>query len=407
MAASADTTSVSLLRERVPGNHHRVTYVELFFDLVFVFAITQISHTLLKHFTPLGVLQVSILFLAVWWVWIYTSWITNWLDPERTPVRVLLFVMMLAGLVLSTSIPSAFEERGLAFGIAFAAMQVGRTAFMYFAVPAGQAALKVNFVRILVWLSVSGVLWVAGGFAHGQNRLVLWGLALAIEYVSPAAAFWTPGLGRSSINDWAVEGGHMAERCALFIIIALGESVLVTGATFADLKWTPETIGGFLIAFTGSLAMWWIYFHKGADAGAHNIVHVKDPGRVARLAYTYLHLPIVAGIVVVAVGDELVLAHPDGHSDMKTVLSLVGGPLLFLAGAIMFKHTIHGWWQLSHMAGIAALIVLAPFGQLLSPLILSAVTTAILLIVGAWEAVSIGDRRTLRKRSELPAQGMD
>jgi low temperature requirement protein LtrA len=86
----------------------------------------------------------------------------------------------------------------------------------------------------------------------------------------------------------------MAERCALFIIIALGESVLVTGATFADLKWTPQTIGGFLIAFTGSLAMWWIYFHKGADAGAHNIVHVKDPGRVARLAYTYLHLPIVA-----------------------------------------------------------------------------------------------------------------
>jgi len=407
MAASAETTRVSLLRERVPGSHHRVTYVELFFDLVFVFAITQISHTLLKHFTPLGVLQVSILFLAIWWVWIYTSWITNWLDPDRTPVRVLLFVMMLAGLVLSTSIPSAFEERGLAFGIAFAAMQVGRTAFMFFSVPSEQAALKVNFVRILVWLSVSGVLWVAGGFAHGQNRLVLWGLALAIEYVSPAAAFWTPGLGRSSIKDWAVEGGHMAERCALFIIIALGESVLVTGATFADLKWTPQTVGGFLIAFTGSLAMWWIYFHKGADAGAHNIVHVKDPGRVARLAYTYLHLPIVAGIVVVAVGDELVLAHPDGHSDMKTVLSLVGGPLLFLFGAIMFKHTIHGWWQLSHMVGIAALIVLAPFGHLLSPLILSAVTTAILLIVGAWEAVSIGDRRTLRKRSELPAQGVD
>ena len=343
----------------------------------------------------------------MWWVWIYTSWITNWLDPERTPVRLGLFVLMLAGLVLSTSIPTAFEARGLAFGVAFAAMQVGRTLFMIYAVPAGRTALRINFVRILVWLSVSGALWVAGGLAHGENRLLLWGLALAIEYVSAAAGFWTPGLGRSSVNDWSVEGGHMAERCALFIIIALGESVLVTGATFADLAWTPKTIGAFLTAFLGSLAAWWIYFHKGAEAGAHNITNVKDPGRVARLAYTYLHLPIVAGIVVMAVGDELVLAHPDGHSDARTVLSMVGGPLLFLVGVILFKRTIHGWFQLSHMIGIAALVLLAPLGHHLSPLILSALTTAILLVVAAWEALSLGDKRTLRSRSEVRAQGVD
>ena len=117
---------------------------------------------------------------------------------------------------------------------------------------------------------------------------------------------------------------------------------------------------------------------------------------MARLAYTYLHMPIVAGIVVAAVGDELVLAHPDGHSDAKTVLSIVGGPLLFLVGVILFKRTIHGWLQLSHLVGIGALLVLAPFAHHLSPLILSAATTAILLIVGAWEAISIGDKRTLR-----------
>jgi low temperature requirement protein LtrA len=399
MTSSAESSRGSLMRERVEGGHHRVTYVELFFDLVFVFAITQISHTLLEHFTPLGFLQVSILFLAIWWVWIFTSWITNWLDPERTPVRVLLFVLMLAGLVLSTSIPNAFEERGLAFGIAFAAMQVGRTLFMVLAVPGEQHALRINFIRILVWLSVSGLLWIAGGFAHGEVRLLLWGAALAIEYVSAAAGFWTPGLGRSDPNDWSVEGGHMAERCALFIIIALGESILVTGATFAKLQWSGEAIGAFLVAFAGSLAMWWIYFHKGAEAGAHNISNVKDPGRVARLAYTYLHMPIVAGIVVVAVGDELVLAHPSGHSDAKTVISIVGGPLLFLVGVILFKHTIHGRWQLSHLVGIAAFVVLAPFGHFLSPLILSSITTGLLLIVGAWEAISIGDKRTLPKLS--------
>ncbi len=401
MAVTIETTRTSLMRERPEGGHHRVTYVELFFDLVFVFAVTQISHTLLKHFTPIGVVETAVLFVAMWWAWVFTSWITNWLDPERTPVRICLFLLMLAGLVLSTSIPKAFGDRGLAFGIAFAAFQVGRTLFTLWSIPSSDRGLKRNFQRITIWLLVSGVLWVAGGFAEGHTRLLIWIAALAIESVSAVARFWVPGLGASSVQDWSVEGGHMAERCALFIIIALGESILVTGATFAELAWTPTTVGAFLAAFVGSLAMWWIYFHKGAEAGAHNISRAEDPGRLARLAYTYLHMPIVAGIIVVAVGDELVLAHPDGHSDLKTVLSLVGGPLLFLAGVIFFKRTIHGWFQLSHLVGIAALLILALFGHLLSPLILSLATTAILVTVAAWEAISIGDKQTLASRPSV------
>ena len=112
-----------------PHQHNRVTYVELFFDLVFVFAITQISHSLLAHFTPLGVLQVTMLMLAVWWVWVFTSWTTNWLDPEQAPVRVMLFGLMIVGLLLSTSIPQAFGSRGLVFAMAYSSMQVGRTLF--------------------------------------------------------------------------------------------------------------------------------------------------------------------------------------------------------------------------------------------------------------------------------------
>jgi len=121
----------AMFRTIVPNQHSRVTYAELFFDLVFVFAVTQISHTLLGRFTPLGAVQVTILFLAVWWVWVYTSWITNWLNPEMTPVRLLLFLLMLGGLVLSTSIPHAFESRGLWFAVAYAGMQVGKTVFLW------------------------------------------------------------------------------------------------------------------------------------------------------------------------------------------------------------------------------------------------------------------------------------
>src|SRR3954451_17058738 len=131
----ADNPRGALFRQYGPNQHSRVTYAELFFDLVFVFAVTQISHTLLAHFTALTVVQTTLLFLAVWWVWVYTSWITNWLNPEMTPVRVLLFLLTLGGLVLSMSIPTAFEGRGLWFAIAYAAMQVGRTAFWLATIP--------------------------------------------------------------------------------------------------------------------------------------------------------------------------------------------------------------------------------------------------------------------------------
>ncbi|MEW6640153.1 MAG: low temperature requirement protein A [Pseudomonadota bacterium] len=385
-----ESGSRSMLRVRAAHQHHRVTAVELFFDLVFVFAVTQISHALLKDFSLLGAARVTLLFLAVWWVWIFTSWVTNWLDPDRTPVRILLFLLMLGGLVLSTSLPAAFGTRGFAFGLAFAAMQVGRSAVTLGLLPASEQGMRRNFVRILTWLSVSGVLWIAGGLADPQTRLVLWALAVFIEYMGPVTRFRTPGLGASTYDDWNVEGGHMAERSSAFILIALGESVVVTGATFADLAWSSATIAAFVASFVGSIAMWWIYFHKGAEAGSERISSAEDPGRIARLTYTYFHMPIVAGIILSAVADELVLAHPAGHADLKTVLSAAGGPLLFLIGTILFKRSIHGIWQPSHMAGIAALLVLAAVGALMSPLLLSVLTTVVLTVVAAWEAISLG-----------------
>jgi low temperature requirement protein LtrA len=390
----------ALFRLYVPNQHSRVTYAELFFDLVFVFAVTQISHTLLGRFTPLGALQTTLLFLAVWWVWVYTSWITNWLNPELTPVRLLLFFMMLGGLVLSTSIPKAFESRGLWFAVAYAAMQVGRTAFFLASVPPGRPSIRMSAIRILVWLLISAIFWIVGGIAQGHWRVALWGMALGIEYVSAAVRFWIPKYGASSFEDWTVEGGHMAERCAGFIIIALGESIVVTGATFADLAWTTETVVAFASAFIGALAMWWIYFHKGAEAGSEQISNSSEPGRLARLAYTYLHMPIVAGIILSAVADELVLTHPADHSDPKTVLSAIGGPLLFLIGTILFKHTIRGWLQLSHGAGIIVLCILAWFAGGLSPLMLSLLTTAIMIAVAAWESISLRSGATEALSSE-------
>ena len=387
---AADNPRGAMFRVIVPNQHSRVTNAELFFDLVFVFAVTQLSHTLLHHFTLLGAVQVTLLFLAVWWVWVYTTWVTNWLNPELTPVRILLFSMMLGGLVLSTTIPTAFEGRGVWFAIAYATMQVGRTAFWLFATPRHRTAVRHNAIRILTWLSISAVLWIVGGLSEGETRLWLWIAAVAWEYVSPAARFWVPKLGFSSVEAWAVEGGHMAERCSLFVIIALGEAVVVNGATFADLEWTAANILAFVSALVGSIAMWWVYFHKGAEAGSERISKSTESGRLARLAYTYLHMPIIAGIILTAVSDELVLKHPTGHSDIRTIVSTIGGPLVFLIGTILFKHAIRGFPQLSHGIGITLLLVLWWFAADLSPLWLSVASTVIMIVVAVWESVSLG-----------------
>jgi low temperature requirement protein LtrA len=379
--------AIPLLRKRVPGRHAPVTSLELFFDLVFVFAVTQVSHSLLEHLTWLGAVQALLLMMCVWWAWIYTTWITNWLNPENPAVRLLLLVLMGLGLILSTSLSRAFEDRGLTFACAYAAFQVGRTLFMVWA--SQDRSLRTNFVRVAVWLTVSAIFWIGGGLADEGGRLGLWAVALAIEYASPAAGFWVPGLGRTATREWTVEGAHIAERCGLFIIICLGESILVTGATVAGLDWTPTTLAAFAVAFVGSLAMWWIYFSAHADLAAHAIAESSDPGRIARTAYTYIHMLLVAGTIVAAAGDELVLSHPTGHTSPAVAAVVMGGPGLFLLGALLFKASVFGTWAPSRLAGLVLLAALAPFSLSLAPLVLSAATTGVLVIVGAWDTVLV------------------
>lgn len=388
--------AASLLRQRGHGESAKVGMVELFFDLVFVFAVTQLSHALLADLTFANALRVALMLLATWWVWIYTSWVTNWLDPERLPVRIALFALMLAGLLLSASIPEAFEGHALVFAGAYVFMQVGRTLFFLWAVRGGSERLARNFQRILAWLLLSAVFWIAGAFADGTARLGWWALALLVEFVSPLLYFWVPGLGRSSTADWDIDGAHLAERCALFIIIALGESLLVTGATFAELEWNADTLTGFFSAVVGTILMWWIYFDTGARRAEHRITHSDDPGKHARRAYTYMHALIVAGIIVCAVADEIVLVHPH-HAEAGAMAAILGGPACYLAGTALFKWSTNdrAMPPLSHVAGMVLLLVLAgvALGLHLSPVATGMGTTAVLAVVAVWE--SLAQRRRI------------
>jgi low temperature requirement protein LtrA len=385
----------ALLRDRNVAGSGRVGMVELFFDLVFVFAVTQLSHKLLAHLTLDNLVQVTLLFLAVWWVWMYTAWTTNWLDPEQIPVRICLFLLTIAGLFLSVSIPESFAERGLLFAGAYVSMQVGRTLYVLRVVHGVAPRLASTFRRVGVWFLLSGVFWIVGGFAEPGARLSWWALALAIELVGPWARFWVPGLGASSVADWNVDGGHMAERCSLFIIIALGESLLVTGATFAELTWDAPILVAFLSAVLSSILMWWIYFDTGAERAAHRISHAEAPGRQARSVYTYVHIVIVAGIIVCAVADEVVLIHPD-HGSLGGLLAILGGPACYLLGAAWFKWLTNDRRTppLSHMIGLVLIAMLAwpALTHAITPLLCGVATTLVFAVVAGWEAMALSTK---------------
>jgi low temperature requirement protein LtrA len=355
-AEAAAAPGRGLLRDR--SGAQRVTNIELFFDLVYVFAVTQLSHHLLGVPTVGGAFQTAILLALVWLAWAYTTWVTNWLDPERLLVRLLLVVLMLVSLAMSAALPRAFGGYGIWVAGAYAFMQIGRSAFVVAVLPAGP--LRRNFARILAWCVVSGALAVAGGLVGGHARELLWLLAVGVDVLGGLVAFYTPGLGRSRTSDWTIEGGHFAERCQAFILIALGESIVIIGAALSEVGHVSGTdIAAFVVAFAGSVALWWLYFDRSAQASTEIIARSADPGRLGRSAYHLIHPVMVAGIIVTAAGDQRILSPPPRPDLASAAWLILGGPALFLAGHAAFKYVVWRAVPWTRLAGIAVLALLA------------------------------------------------
>src|SRR5919206_2277892 len=317
-------------RRRTDGVSQRASTLELFYDLVFVFAITQVSHLLLEHLTWAGAGQALIVLLAVWWSWNYTTWTTNELDTETIPVRLLLLALMLVSLLMAVAIPRAYEAHALLFAGSYVAIQVGRHAFLTFAAADRGTVERERAGSILTWFVVVGVLWVAGSLLDGPERVVLWLVALALDYCAPLVTYWIPGRRHLPPATWNVGTEHFAERFGLFIILALGESIVITGATTSELDLDAARIIAFVMAFLASAAIWWLYFTSVATIGEHYL-EVSDHRTVlARDAYTYLHVVFIAGIILSAVGDELVIVHPTETLPPYEVAAVAAGPAVYL-----------------------------------------------------------------------------
>jgi low temperature requirement protein LtrA len=389
----------SLRREA--GVEQRTTTLELFYDLVFVFAVTQVSHLLLGHLTWEGAGQATLVLLVVWWSWNYTTWVTNELDPGSTVVRLLLIALMLASLLMAIAIPEAFGAKALLFAASYVAIQVGRHSFLTFVAAARGTIERERAARILTWFVVAGVLWIAGALADGSARTVLWLVALTLDYGAPLVTFWVPGRRRLRPEVWDVGTAHFAERFQLFIIIALGESIVVTGATAAELDLTTARITALALAFLSTAALWWLYFNLVATIAERRLAQAEHRTVLARDAYTYLHVAIVAGILLSAVGDELVIAHPTDELPSAELTAVVCGPALYLLAHVALRLRMTHAISTRRLAGAVACLAVGGIGTFAPALIVAAMLLAVLVAVIVADQVAATRRRRRGEPSPL------
>ena len=377
-------SSIPHLRPRGDGLEQPITTVELFFDLVYVFAVTQLSHMILADLTVATVGRAALLLLIVWWAWIYTTWMANWFDPGSPAVRSVLTGVMLVSLLMAAALPGAFGANGLLFAVSYVVLQVGRNVAAASLLPR-EHPLRDVFERLVGWSAASGALWLMGAALPGDRRLELWIPALALELCAPLAGYWLPRRGHAVTTDYDIEATHFTDRCEGFIIIALGESIVVTGATAAAAGLSSAVVACLGVAFVETAALWWLYFGAVAERSRQAMTACDDPGRLARDAYTYLHAPIVAGIIAAAVGDDLLIAEPGRALHGVGLAMALGGPVLFLVGESLFRLRMTGVANAKRFVAAALLVLLSPLASQISALALSATVAALLCALALWE----------------------
>jgi low temperature requirement protein LtrA len=280
------------------------------------------------------------------------------------------------------------------FAIGYGSLQVIRNSFVVWATDRG-SQLHGAFIRILLWSVAVALLWLAGALLDDGARVAVWTLALAIDYSGPAAGYWVPGLGRSPAGEWNIEGSHFAERFQLFIIIALGESIVVTGTTASGLHIDAARAAAIAVSFVTSAALWWLYFDFVATIAQRRLATSDESGALARDAYTYIHTLMVAGIIVAAVGDSVLILHPTATASGAQLATLAGGPALYLAGHVAFRRRMAGSVSEKRVTATIALVVAGLLGTLMPALACAALILGVLVALIVAELVS-GLRRQRR-----------
>jgi len=364
----------------------RVTPLELFFDLVFVLAITQCTALMADEPTWRGLAKGLLVLGVLWWSWVGYAWLTSVVDPEEGVVRIAMFGAMAGLLVIALCIPEAFDDAALLLAGAYAVVRFAQVALLFLA-GRGDPGLRRSTTGLLVGTTIGVALITGASFLDGPAQGALWALALALDMGEPYV-FGSEG--------WKLVPGHFAERHGLIVIIALGESIVAIGVGAEGLDVDAGVVAASVLGIAISGALWWLYFDVVALVAERRLEHAA-PGRerneVARDSYSYLHFPMVAGIVLLALGLKKTLEHVEDPLKVVPAAALLGGTAIYLLAHVAFRwRNVHrfNWYRLG---AAAILVALVPAGVELPALATVAVVAAVLAVLIIVETRVFGELR--------------
>ncbi|MFY1655896.1 MULTISPECIES: low temperature requirement protein A [Micromonospora] len=382
----------------------RATFLELFFDLVFVFALTRIVSRVFEHLVidpygsawPAAIAQAArtlLLLLALFGLWQGTSWTTSRYHPDSLAVQAVVTVALGAGLVMGVTIPRAYDGYGLAFALAYLIGQLARPLILLLALPdKNRRALK---TRMLLTYGIIGLFWICGAVAGGAALGPLWALALALEYAASRTGWPLPRLGRSDAEHWDIGAEHLAERYQQFFLIALGETILVIGFTYSTGPFTRNHTLAFVTAAITSALLWRLYYYRAGRILADAITHARRPAAIGRAAAD-THFIMIIGVVTTALGYEITIEHPFTHAPPSWIAPILLGPAIFIAGRARFEHHVFARVSPARYLTLTALLLCYPAATRTPPITAAVTATAILL------AAAVADARRARRHPDEP-----
>jgi low temperature requirement protein LtrA len=380
---------MSAVAERIEDEpvevEQQVTPLELFFDLVFVFAITQVTGFVSADATWTRLIEGLAILAVLWFAWEAYVWLANSAASDEGAVRVVLLFAMGAMLILSLAVPRAFGDDGLVFGVSYFVVRAAHIC-AYLIVARGDEQLRGVVLRLATTVLPGAALLVVAGALDGTAQALCWIGALVIDY---------GGLMVRGVEGWRVAAKHFAERHGLIVIIALGESIVALGVGAGGLELDAGLIAAALLGIAIAGAMWWAYFDLVALVAERRLRTAPrdEQVRIARDSFTYLHLPMVAGIVVFALGVKKTLAHVDHELDTVPAVALCGGAALYFLALSAFKRRNIGSFNVPRLVAASALVVLAPIATAIPALLAVGLVAAISVALVAYEFVAYAEAR--------------
>ncbi|MFI6226613.1 low temperature requirement protein A [Micromonospora echinospora] len=385
-----------------PGSREppqRAGFVELLFDVVLVFAFNRLADRLAEQLDWHGFYSALVLLMALWWLWYRMAWTANRYDPARPMIQVMVIVTMFGALLMAAALPAAFEDRAVVFAGVFVAVDVLR--HLWLVLFGGKGHEQLVSARIVFWACLAAVPWIAGIHTDEDSRLVWWSVAVLVSYAGGLLDFPTPWLGRAGLRGQPIAEEHLTERYRQVLIIAFGESILTSGIEFSPYGFERERTAALVVAFVITVLLWQIYYYRAGELLSHAIASSRAPAYVGNLA-AGAHLVMVVGVAVTGVADKLIIAHPLGETERAWVVTIFGGPALFLAGRAMLDYVAFSRVSWSRPIGIALLALLAPLTLALPPLLVA--LSAAVVLAGITTANVISWR--LYPRETAPPPGV-